>query len=485
MTVNGPFVFTPDVRPLVGWMPGQKNHFCAAGFLAGIAMSGGFGQLIGEWLTKGTPSRDLSGCDVARYGDWAIGEFALKRAHDAYATCYKQHFPNEEVEAARPVRVTPMYERCREMGACFGMADSWERPLWFGEPGNTPLETPSFRRGEAFEAIERECASVASDVATGDLLTFSQFVVKGPDAETYLRRALPGRIPTGLGRVSLSPLVDENGNLAGDITIMKAGDQLFRMFGSGGANRIQERLLRPCVEGLDVTMTNRTDDTAGFVIAGPTATALTLNLIGGDLPAFFRGMDTKISDIDCTVLRLSFVGEVSYEIHCTMPEQLTLHDAIIAANGGTAPAMFGSRALNALRIEKGFARTGEELNVEISPFEVGMGGLIDLKRSDFYAHEELTQLKNTPSRYRMVQLLIDSVGDDPSGGEPILAGDKLAGWVSSATWGHRLNQAVGIGFLFAGHDESMELETEILGKRCRITVLSGAAFDPSGERARA
>ena len=139
MTVNGPFVFTPDVRPLVGWMPGQKNHFCAAGFLAGIAMSGGFGQLIGEWLTKGTPSRDLSGCDVARYGDWAIGEFALKRAHDAYATCYKQHFPNEEVEAARPVRVTPMYERCREMGACFGMADSWERPLWFGEPGNTPL----------------------------------------------------------------------------------------------------------------------------------------------------------------------------------------------------------------------------------------------------------------------------------------------------------------------------------------------------------
>ena len=309
--------------------------------------------------------------------------------------------------------------------------------------------------------------------------------MKGPDAETYLRRALPGRIPTGLGRVSLSPLVDENGNLAGDMTIMKAGDQLFRMFGSGGANRIQERLLRPCVEGLDVTMTNRTDDTAGFVIAGPTATALTLNLIGGDLPAFFRGMDTKISDIDCTVLRLSFVGEVSYEIHCTMPEQLTLHDAIIAANGGTAPAMFGSRALNALRIEKGFARTGEELNVEISPFEVGMGGLIDLKRSDFYAHEELTQLKNTPSRYRMVQLLIDSVGDDPSGGEPILAGDKLAGWVSSATWGHRLNQAVGIGFLFAGHDESMELETEILGKRCRITVLSGAAFDPSGERARA
>ena len=485
-TVNGPFVFTPDVRPLVGWMPGQTNHFCAAGFLAGIAMSGGFGQLIGEWLTQGTPSRDLSGCDLARFGDWAIGDFALKRAHDAYATRYKQHFPNEEVHAGRPVRTSPMFERYRELGACFGMSDGWERPLWFGEPGTQPRETPTFRRSEAFDAIAKETMAVATDVALGDLLTFSQFVIEGPDAETFLRRALPGRIPKEAERMSLSPLVDKNGNLVGDMTILRVNAQRFRLFGSGGANRIHERLLQRLSKGLDVSLSNRTDETAGFVITGPNATQLAQALLGESLPAFFRGKDMFIGDCEfaCTVLRLSYVGEVSYEIHCAMSDQVTLHDEIIAANGGMPPAMFGARALNTMRIEKGFARTGEELNVEITPFEAGMGGLIDEKRDDFHAASALQRIRRNPLRYRMVKFLINTQGDDPHGGEAIFAGSELAGWVSSATYGTRVKQSLGIGFLFAGYEDASNLETDILGNRCQITLLSDPAYDPLGQKPR-
>lgn len=487
-TVHGPFVFTPDGRPLIGWMPGQKNHFSAAGFLAGISMSGGFGQLMAEWITEGAPHRDVASCDVMRFGDWAIGDYARARAHDTYSTRYKMHFPNEEIEAGRPVRRTPMYDRYVEMGAHFGFADGWERPNWFAGPGKTAVETPSFRRNEAHEAIARESAAVQSSAGYTDLVTFANYLVEGPDAETFLRRALPGRVPSKVGRLGLTPIVNDLGGTMGDATILRLADDRFMLIASGAMSRIHLRQLLPLTEGLDLSFQNRTDTWSGFSIAGPNAGKIAQEALGAEPPKFFGCIEAKIGGVDCVVLRLSYVGEHSYEIHCALEDQTALHDALLAAaeaqSVGFSP--FGGRAMNAMRIEKGLPRTGDELTIEATPFELGMDWMLDLDRNgDFTGRDALRAWREKPLRYRMISLLLDEAPVDPTGTEPVMLNGELVGYVSSASYGARVDQTVAIAFLKPELCKTGQKVTiSVLGRDIPATVTEACAYDPEGALAR-
>lgn len=488
-TVHGPFVFTPDGRPLIGWMPGQRNHFVAAGFLAGISMSGGFGQLMAEWIVDGAPHRDVSSCDVLRFGDWAIGEYALARAHDTYSTRYKMHFPNEEIEAGRPLRRSPMCDRYDAMGAHFGFSDGWERPNWFAGEGMEAKETPSFRRSEAHAAIAEECATVHRSAGYADLITFANYLVEGPDAETFLRRVLPGRIPSSVGRLGLTPIVNEQGGTIGDATVLRLGVQSFMLVASGALSRIHLRMIMPHADGLDISFVNRTDTWAGFSVAGPNARDVVQHAMGDEnVPAFFGCKACAIGEVDCVVLRLSYVGELSYEIHCVLADQLALHDALLVAAETTGREMtaFGSRAMNAMRIEKALPRTGDELTIEATPYELGMDWMLDLERNDFCIGQDvLRQMRNAQPRYRLVSMVLEENDVDPTGGEPVVQGGDLVGYVSSAAYGHRVGKTVAMGFLRpdlcqSGTDVSVcVLEREISAK-----ILTGPVFDPEGQLAR-
>ncbi len=488
-TVHGPFVFTPDVRPLLGWMPGQKNHFAAVGFLAGISMSGGFGQLIAEWIVEGVPHRDLSTCDVLRFGDWAIGDFARARGHDAYRTRYKMHFPNEEISAGRPVRTTPMHERYASMGAHFGFADGWERPNWFAGTGNKAKETPSFQRSEAHDAIARECKHVHTAAGYADLITFANYLVQGPDAETFLRKVLPGRLPKSDGRLSLSPLVNNQGGTLGDVTVLRLGDERFMLVASGAMSRIHLRTILPSAEGLDLEFINRTDTWSGFSIAGPKSREIVQTALGEQsVPAFFQGGTYKLGGTDCVIMRLSYVGEISYEIHCPLDEQTALHDTLL--NAATSAVVdlqpFGARAMNAMRIEKGLPRTGDELTIEATPFELGMDKNLDLERSDQYiGREALMSLRRARLRNRLITVIFEETDIDPVGGEPLTLDGNIVGYVSSADFGHRTQQTVAIGFLAPPLcKDGQKVTVHILGREYTGAVSLRCAFDPEGALAR-
>jgi dimethylglycine dehydrogenase len=488
--IHGPFCFTPDVRPLIGWMPGQRNHFAAAGFLAGISMSGGFGQLIAEWIVDGAPSRDIALCDVSRYGAWAEGAFARARGHDAYATRYKMLFPNEEVQAGRPVRTTPMHARYEAMGAFFGMADGWERPMWFGAAGTRPVETPSFRRSEAFEAVARECRHVMAEAGYADILTYAKYEATGRDARHFLDSVTPGRLPARDGRMTLVPLVNEKGGLLGDATVLRLAADRYAMVGSGALSRTHLRMMAPRLEGLEVRLRNDTDGWGGFMLAGPKAGAVMARLLGNaSPPAFFGGLETSIDGVSALVLRLSYVGELAFEIHCALADQPALHDALLRAGraAGVALAPFGARSLNAMRIEKGYPRTGDELNIEVTPFETGMGRLLDLdKPSDYIGRAALTALRDKAPRYAMVNMAIEDGAVDPLGGEPLFLDGALVGYLSSAAFGARVGHPVAIAFV-APHAARIgaRLEARILDQGRAATILAGPAYDPPGLRGRA
>ncbi|MGP4806358.1 GcvT family protein [Agrobacterium cavarae] len=484
--VHGPFVFSPDQRPLLGWMPHQKNHFCAAGFLAGISMSGGFGQLIAEWIVEGAPHRDLSSCDVLRYGDWAIGDYTRGRSHDAYAKRYKIHFPNEEVLAGRPVRVTPMHERYEAMGACFGIADGWERPNWFAGEGQTAFETGTFRRSEAHEAVGRECQTVRDHAGYTDLISFANYLVEGEQAIDFLRRALPGRVPNKDGRLALSPVLDVKGGLLGDMTVLRLKRDKFMLVGSGALSRIHLRQILPLTEGLDVSFTNRTEAWTGFSVAGPKARRI-MEKLGIELPTFFGGADVKIGSISCTILRLSYVGELSYEIHCALEDQVALHDQLLkaATDADVEFAPFGARAMNSMRVEKGLPRTGDELNAEISIDEAGLEWMLDRSNNQFQWQDGLSTRERKGKRLEMRTIKLDEYEVDPTGGEPLFSGTEIAGYISSASYGHRVGAPLAIAFIkpqFSG--EGTKLVTWTLGAEIQAKVLKGCAYDPSGDLAR-
>lgn len=487
-TVHGPFVFTPDGRPLIGWMPGQKNHFAAAGFLAGISMSGGFGQLMAEWITQGAPHRDVSSCDVLRFGDWAIGDYARARAHDTYSTRYKMHFPHEEIAAGRPVRRTPMYDRYVAMGAHFGFADGWERPNWFAGEGQTVVETPSFRRNEAHEAIEREVKAVQSSAGYTDLITFANYMIEGPDAETFLRRAFPGRVPGKPGRLGLTPIVNDHGGTLGDATVLRLSDQRFMIVASGALSRIHLRQMMPLADGLDMTFSNRTDSWAGFSVAGPNAGRIVQAALRTDPPRFFGCAEATIGGVPCVILRLSYVGEHSYEIHCALEDQPALHDALLAAAAerGVALSPFGGRAMNAMRIEKALPRTGDELTIEATPFELNMGWMLDLEDNpDSTGHAVLTDWATRPPRYRLTTLLLDEAAHDPTGSEPVMQDGHLVGYVSSASYGPRVGRTVALAFLKPEYCVTgTVVNVSVLGNAVRAEVCQDCAYDPTGTRAR-
>jgi dimethylglycine dehydrogenase len=269
------------------------------------------------------------------------------------------------------------------------------------------------------------------------------------------------------------------------------GEEKFMLVASGALSRIHLRTLMPYAEGLDMSFTNRTDSWAGFSVAGPKSTQIVQNALGEvEAPKFFGCKEVTIGGVDCVILRLSYVGEVSYEIHCAIDDQVALHDALLAAAEAEQIDFhpFGSRAMNAMRIEKLLPRTGDELTIEFTPFELGMDWMLDLERNDdFIGRDALLEWKYKPLRYKMVSFIIDDHDVDALGGEPITTADgTLVGYASSASHGFRVGKTLAVGFLQPEHcNDGEELLIRVLGTPVKATVSLSPVFDPEGKLARA
>ena len=488
--INGPMIWSPDSNALFGPVPELRNYFCCNGIIPGFSQSGGLGLLAAQWMIEGEPEWDMFAWDLARFGDWADKAFTKARVRDQYMHRFKIHFPNEERAAGRPAMTRPAYEMQRGMGAVFGLNAGWEHPLWFADAPGTE-DTNGFARQNWFEPVGREAAMLRDAVGVIDISNFGKYEVTGPGAGDWLDALVANHVPREIGKSCLTPLIGMRGGVAGDFTITMTGDESYMMIGSGMAERYHRRFfdMVPLPDGTGFEVA--TPRIAGFNVAGPRSREMLAGLTDADLSnegwRFMRSRRIAVGGVDCLAIRVSFTGDLGWELHCAVDDQVVLYESLLEAAAAHGGGPVGGRALGALRIEKGYGSWGREYSPEYWPQEAGLHGLIKLDK-DFLNKEAYLKISNTPPRESLTMFEVDVTDNaDANGGEPIFLADGTpVGRVTSGSYGYTVGKSLAIGYAREGVVRAGDrVEIFILGKPHAATVLDKPPFDAGGERLRA
>jgi dimethylglycine dehydrogenase len=488
--INGPMIWTPDTSALVGPVPELKNYYVCNGIIPGFSQSGGLGLVLAQWIIEGEPEIDVFPWDVARFGAWADTRYTKARALDNYSSRFRIHFPGEEREAGRPVRTRPLYERQKAMGAVFGQSFGWEHPLWYAPEGMPAEDHFTFERARWFEVVGEECRALRRSVGLIDISNFGKYEISGAGAEAWLDKLLANRIPGEVGRASLTPMLNEKGGVIGDFTVTRLADDRFFMVGSGVAERYHQRWFNRFLPAEGVEFRSVSDTYTGFNIAGPKARDVLAKLTDLDVSKeafrFLRARETRIGEAPAVVVRISFTGDLGYEIYFPEAYQEAVFDLILEAGAPHDIRLVGSRALGCLRVEKGYGSWGREFSPEWWPSESGLDKLVKLDKGDFVGRDAALRLSNQPPREVLCSLVIDTTDADPVGGEPIFKGDKAVGRLSSAAYGFSVDATVALGYVKYEHAQPGDgFNVEVLGVPCAARLLAEPPFDPKGERLRA
>jgi dimethylglycine dehydrogenase len=526
--INGPFTFAPDGNPLVGPVQGLTNFWVACGVMAGFSQGGGVGLVLANWMTEGVPGHVVFGMDVARFGEWATLRYTNAKVRENYSRRFSVRFPNEELEAARPQQTTPLYDiMTRERNAVMGVTWGLEVPLWFAPEGEPARDVLAFHRSNDFEAVGAEVRAVRERVGVTEIANFAKFAVTGPGAEGWLDRILAGAVPR-TGRIALSPMLNEAGRLIGDFTVAKAGEGRFFVWGSSAAQIHHLRWFEAhlpadgsvAVERLGMRL-------MGLMLAGPRSRAVLAALTDHDVSgAALRFLDHRAMDVagvPAMVNRLSYTGDLGYEIWVEPCYLRTLYRAVWAAGAAQGLVDFGMRALLSMRLEKGWPTWFAELRPIYGAAEGGMERFVRLAKGDFIGRAAAAREAEAGPRLRRVSLAIAAEDADVMGDEPIWArverdwgavppshglgaprfdaagreverpdarrdGDwRVAGWVTSGGYGHSVRLSLAQGYLpaaLAEREEEGLFEVEILGVRRPARILVEPPFDPDGTRMR-
>ena len=488
--INGPMIWSPDSNALFGPVPELRNYFCCNGIIPGFSQSGGLGLLAAQWMIEGEPEWDMFAWDLARFGDWADKAFTKARVRDQYMHRFKIHFPNEERDAGRPAMIRPAYQRQKDMGAVFGLNAGWEHPLWFAdEPGTE--DTNGFARQNWFEPVGREAMMLREHVGVIDISNFGKYEVAGPGAGDWLDRLVANHVPREIGKSCLTPLIGMRGGVAGDFTITMTGDDRYMMIGSGMAERYHRRFfdMVPMPDGTAIEVA--TPRMAGFNVAGPRSREMLARLTDADLSndgwPFMRSRSISVGGVACLAIRVSFTGDLGWELHCAESDQLALYDALLSAAAAHGGGPVGGRALGALRIEKGYGSWGREYSPEYWPQEAGLHRRIKLDK-EFLNKDAYLKISNTPPRESLTMFEVDVTEDaDANGGEPIFLSDGTpVGRVTSGAYGYSVGKSLAIGYAREGTVRAGDkVDIYILGKPHAATVLDSPPFDAAGARLRA
>lgn len=486
--INGPMIWSPDSNVLYGPHPDLRNYFCCNGIIPGFSQSGGMGLMAAQWIINGESDYDMFAWDVARFGPWADAKFTKARVGDQYAKRFAIHFPNEERSAGRPVRTRPVYEMQKTMGAVFGLNYGWEHPLWFADAPDV-AETNGFTRQNWFEPVGREARMLRQTGGIIDISNFAKYLVKGPGAADWLNAVFANHMPKAVGRSCLTPLIGVNGGIAGDFTVTRLAGDAFMVICSGAAERYHQRFWNAVPLPAGTTFESRTDTMCGFNVAGPQSRALLATLtdadLGNEVFPFMRSQEITVAGVDVVALRVSFTGDLGWELHCARADQLQLYEALLAAGRDLGAGPVGSRALMSLRIEKGYGSWGREYSPEYWPQEVGLDRLIKLEK-DFLNKSSYLKIKDNVPRELLQVIEVTEVTDaDASGGEPIFLPDGTpVGRVTSGTYGYSVAKSLALGYL-KNVPAGTAVDVMILGRPHRGVVLAEPPFDPAGKRLRA
>ncbi|GGC02657.1 dehydrogenase [Marivita lacus] len=487
--INGPMIWSPDSNVLLGPVPEKQGYFCCNGIIPGFSQSGGMGLMVAQWIIEGEMQYDMFAWDVARFGDWADAKFTKARVGDQYAHRFKIHFPGEERDAGRPVRTRPAYEMQRDMGAVFGLNYGWEHPLYFSKD---VTDSAGFTRQPWWDVVGHEARTLRESAGIIDISNFAKYRITGPGAEDWLNAVFANRMPREVGRSCLTPLIGKRGGIAGDATVTRLAEDDFWIVSSGMAERYQKRVYDavPLPEG--TSFASLTNDWCGFNVAGPQSRALLQRLTNSSLATeawpFMRSAMIEIAGVEVMALRVSFTGDLGWELHCRAADQAALYAALLEAGQEVGAIPVGSRALMSLRMEKGYGSWGREYSPEYWPQECGLDRLCRTEKPYLNRDAALANMAK-PGRERMVLLALnaedtDASNADATGGEPIFKDGVGIGRVSSGAYGYHVGLSLALGFV-KGAEPGDQVEVMVLGRPHGATILDRPPFDPEGTRLRA
>ena len=489
--VSGPITHTPDGNFLLGPAPGLRNHWMCCAASIGITQGPGCGKYLAQWMVHGQTEINVREMDPRRYGDWACGKYTLDKSIDEYEHMYATHYPGEFRSAGRPVRTTPIYEKLKSIGAVFAETFGWERAKWFDQKGEG--EQYSFRRNNSFSAVAEECRAVRERVGLIDMTSFAKYEISGNDAEKFLNRICANRIPK-IGGVSLVHMLTELGGIEGEATITRLEDNLFYVLSAAVAEiHDYDWFSQHILPEENVNISNVTDDYGVLVLTGPRSRDVLSKLTDADLSnkefRWMRGKSIEVSGIPLHALRVSYVGELGWELHHPMDKMETLYDAIMEAGEEFGIANFGTYAMNSLRMEKAYKGWGSELTTEITPMEAGLERFVDFSKC-FLGREATLSRKLLGVNTKLVYVSVETADSDCLGNETVLnpeapSGENIIGVTTSGAYGHTVSQSMAFAYVQPKFAEpGTKLEIRVLGHNCSATVLKEAAYDPQNLRLR-
>ena len=512
---NGAIAYTPDGNPIVGPAPGLRNFWLNEGHTFGITAAGGAGWQLAEWIVEGEPSVDMLGVDPRRFGSYAQPGFLREKNEDSYAKVFTVHYPDEERVAARPLRQTPCYDRMRALGAVFGVTYGWERPNFFAPPGyalsEADLAKPdvllnenhaepapgekvrekwSFRRSNYFEFVGAECRQVSEKVGLLDMSAFAKTEVSGPGAAAWLDSLLTNRLPKAPGRVTLTYLLTPTGGVSIEFTLTRLGPERFYLVSAGGLeSRDFDTLQKLAPTDGSVRLDKVTTQYGVLVLAGPKSRATLAKVTDFDLGnASFPWLSARRLSVGAAgvmALRVNFVGELGYELHHPIEMQNYIFDRLMTAGADFGIKPFGLRAMDSMRLEKGYKNVGRELSIEYAAFESGLDRFVDLEKP-FRGKEALLARRAKGFANSLVTLEVHGVTDaDARGSEPVFKDGKIVGRTTSGGYGWRVGKSLALAMVPPDLAKpGVALEIEVLGERRHALVIEESPFDPANARLR-
>ena len=482
--INGPIPYAPDGLPLIGPMPGVPNAFEACVFTFGITQAGGAGKVLAEWVTEGCTEWDMWAVDPRRYTDYTDRQYCIDKALEVYGHEYAMHFPHHRWPAAPDRRLSALHSRLKDAGAQFGDYNGWERANWFAAPGDDTSEEATHtweRNGPWHPRVAEECAAVRDGAGVIAISGFTRLAVEGPGARAHVDSLTCSRLPNP-GRVGLAYFSDERGRILTEMSVIPQSDDAIWLITAAVAQwHDRDVLLQNLPEGVEVH--DRSDKYECLLVTGPKARDILAPLTDGDLgKPWLSFQEATVCGKRVVLLRVSFAGELGWEVHCDASDAPEIWDAVTGA--GAKP--FGMFALNALRIEKGYRAWKGDLSTDYTLLEGGLERFIDWSKP-FPGKAALEAEREAGPKKRFVVMKVEAGACDAPYMATIWKDGNVVGEVTSGDWGHRVNASVALGMIRADLVEAgTEVEIDIYGERCRATISGdGPLWDPKNERLRA
>ena len=486
-TICGPITHVPDGNFLAGPAPGLKNFWMFCGTSFGIAQGGGAGKYMAQWMVHGDADINMLEFDSRRYLGWADKEYAWKRSVDEYTRQYATPFPGEEINVARKIKITPIYEKLKNAGAQFIDNYGWEKPKWFSI--NNEKENYSYARNNSFNYVKNECENIKNNVGLLDLSTFAKYEISGENSEEFLERLCANKIPKKNGSIVLTHMLNAKGRIQSELTITRFPNNTFYVLSSTASElRDLDWFTQNKKENENINIKNITNDYGVLVLVGPKSrdilSRLTKENLGNENFPWLKGKEIFIDDIPTKALRINYIGELGWELHHPINQMEKLYDIINEEGKKYHIGNFGTYAVNSLRIEKAYKGWGSELTGEISLIESDMDRFYSLDTKDnFIGSEALKKILSQGIKIKIVYLEIEVDGADAIGNEPVYYKGSIVGVVTSGGYGFRVNKSLAFAYVNAELAEiGNEFDIQILGSFRKAIVLKDMAYDKKNER---